>query len=174
MVAEQPRSLQTSVRMASAASAGASPAVDTAMLQQWVQNVDANMVVIDGRLDALDYATVEMRGQVADINANLHITIEQAKGALNGIVDGVRVELVGVHRQFHLENKEKIEQLTFLASLWQSVVCFLHHNLHQANYQLEKLLARMQQPTTKNKKPSQFHDAGIDFLISHFFLISIF
>ena len=39
------------------------------MLQQWVQNVDANMVVIDGRLDALDYATVEMRGQVADINA---------------------------------------------------------------------------------------------------------
>ena len=116
MVAEQPRSLQTSVRMASAASAGANPAVDTAMLQQWVQNVDANMVVIDGRLDALDYATVEMRGQVADINANLHITIEQAKGALSAIVDGVRVELVGVHRQFHLENKEKIEQLTFLAN----------------------------------------------------------
>ena len=63
MVAEQPRSLQTSVRMGSAASAGANPAVDTAMLQQWVQNVDANMVVIDGRLDALDYATVEMRGR---------------------------------------------------------------------------------------------------------------
>ena len=80
MVAEQPRSLQTSVRMASAASAGANPAVDTAMLQQWVQNVDANMVVIDGRLDALDHATVEMRGQVADINANLHVTIEQARG----------------------------------------------------------------------------------------------
>ena len=49
MVAEQPRSLQTSVRMASAASAGANPAVDTAMLQQWVQNVVANMVVIVSR-----------------------------------------------------------------------------------------------------------------------------
>ena len=91
------------------------PAVDTALLQQWVQNVDGNMVVIDGRLDALDYAAVEIRGQVADINANLHVTIEQAKGALSEIVNGVRVELAGVHHKFQLENKEKIDQLSFLA-----------------------------------------------------------
>ena len=143
MVAEQPRSLQTSVRMASAASAGANPAVDTAMLQQWVQNVDANMVVIDGRLDALDYATVEMRGQVADINANLHITIEQAKGALNGIVDGVRVELVGVHRQFHLENKEKIEQLTFLANSTKAKFIEMEQAHRQAGHTIAVFEARL-------------------------------
>ena len=123
--------------------AAANPAVDTAMLQQWVANVDANMVVIDGRLDALDYAAVEMRGQVADINANLHVTIDQAKGALSEIVSGVRVELAGVHHQFQLENREKIEQLSFLANSTKAKFGEMELAYKQASHALANFEARL-------------------------------
>ena len=46
-----------------------------------------------------------------------------------------------------------VAPLGHLAAKKQSVVCFLHHNLHLVNYQLKKGLALMQQPTTKNKNP---------------------
>ena len=134
MVAEQLREdLQNIYKMSSSA---ANPAVDTALLLVWVGTMDGNMVAIDGRLDMLDYAQGELRGQVAEINSNLHVTIEQAKGALNGIVSGVRQELVGVHHKFQQENKDKLDQLMslfkskvpFKSVLFMRVFEFFNHN----------------------------------------------
>ena len=82
---------------AAAAAASAQPAVDATALQQWCLSVDA-------RLDAADTATT-------GIGLHLDATVGQAKGAMEAIVQGVRVELFGVQQQFRADHEHKMGQL---------------------------------------------------------------
>ena len=67
-----------------AAASAAAPSVDAAALQAWC-------LMVDARLDAVDTA-------VTGTGINLAVTVDQAKSALNAIVEGVRVELLGVQQ----------------------------------------------------------------------------
>ncbi len=68
--------------------------------------------MVDARLDALDSAVAEKRSQLTGTNVTLTSTIEQAKGALNAIVDGVRIEMAGVQNQFRVDGDLRLAQLT--------------------------------------------------------------
>ena len=75
---------------AAASAAAGTPTVDMAALQAWVAHTD-------GRLDSADTA-------ITGVGLQLAATVEGAKVALQQIVEGVRVELMGFKRQVHSDH----------------------------------------------------------------------
>ena len=78
--------------------AAAGPILEAAALRAW-------KVEVEGRLDAADTA-------ITGVTMNLGATIEHAKVALNGIVQGVRVELLGSQAQ----DRALLEQLNVVVA----------------------------------------------------------
>ena len=95
-----------------AAAAAGDPVLDNAALKVWCLGVDA-------RLGNLNSAIAEVRAQVTGADVVLGRTIEQARAALNEIVDGVRAELAGAQRRFQQDGDLRAAQLELVAEAAQ-------------------------------------------------------
>ena len=112
----------------------AAPTVDAAALQAW-------RGLVDSRMDAADHAIAEGRAQLTGTNVALATTIEQAKAALGAIVDGVRVEMVGIQSHFRADGDLRMAQLTSVVNATQQKFAQIEGSLTQVVSGLEARLA---------------------------------
>ena len=120
-----------------AAASAAAPSVDAAALQAWCLGVD-------GRLDAADHAIAQGRAQLTDTNLALAATIEQAKMALNAIVDGVRVEVTGIQGHFRADSDLKLAQLSSVVTAAQEQFAQVEGSLSHVTQGLTAKMAEVE------------------------------